>query len=71
MCKKRRFYREITSFSVFNVVFALKNAFKSKKTLVLALAGLLLHNSMRLLVSQCFQCVKIDNVKKKRILSAK
>ena len=34
--------------------------------LVLALVRLILHNSMRLHVSQCFQCVKIDNVQKTR-----
>ena len=28
--QKTRFYRELTRFSAFNVVFALKNAFKSK-----------------------------------------
>ena len=32
--------------------------------LVLALVGLLLHNSMRLHVSQCFHWVKTDNVQK-------
>ena len=34
--------------------------------LVLALVGLILHNSMRLHVSQCFRCVKTDNVQKTR-----
>ena len=29
--------------------------------LVLALVGLIQHNSMRLHVSQCFHCVKTDN----------
>ena len=34
--------------------------------LVLALVNLILQNSMRLLVSQCFHCVKTDNVQKTR-----
>ena len=66
MCKKRVFSAKITSFSVFNVVFALKNAFKSKEMLVLALVRLILHNSKRLHVSQCFHCVKTDNVQQTR-----
>ena len=32
--------------------------------LVLALVSLILHNSMRLHVSQCFHCVKTENVQK-------
>ena len=34
--------------------------------LVLALDSLILHNSMRLHVSQSFHCVKTDNVQKTR-----
>ena len=34
--------------------------------LVLALVGLIQHNSMRLHVSQCFHCVRTDNVQKTR-----
>ena len=34
--------------------------------LVLALVGLIEHNSMSLHVSQCFHCVKTDNVQKTR-----
>ena len=34
--------------------------------LVLALVSLVLHNSMRLHHSQCFHCVKIDNVHETR-----
>ena len=34
--------------------------------LVLALVSLILHNSMRLLVSECFHYVKSDNVQKLR-----
>ena len=43
-----------------------KNAFKSEEMLVLALVSLILHNSVRLHVSQCFHCVKTDNVQKTR-----
>ena len=46
--------------------FLLKNAFKRRKMLVLALISLVLHNSMRLHHSQCFHCVKTDNVHKTR-----
>ena len=41
--------------------FLLKNAFKRREMLVLALVSLVLHNSMRLHDSQCFHCVKTDN----------
>ena len=34
--------------------------------LVIALVSLVLHNSMQLQVSQCFHCVKTDNVHKTR-----
>ena len=46
--------------------FLLKNAFKRREMLVFALVGLVLHNSMRLHVSQGFHCVKTDNVHKTR-----
>ena len=47
--------------------FLLKNAFKRKETLVLALVSLILQNSTRLRHdSQCFLCVKIDKVQKTR-----
>ena len=46
--------------------FLLKNAFKRRELLVLALVSLLLHSSMRLQASQCFHCVKTDNVQKTR-----
>ena len=39
--------------------------------LVSTLVSLILHNSMRLHVSQCFHCVKTKNVQKKRVFSAK
>ena len=52
------------------MLFLLKNAFKRKEKFVLALTSLILHNSMRLHVSQCFQCVKTDNVQK-HVFSAK
>ena len=61
--QKTRFYREITHFSAFNVVFA---EFKRKEMLVLALVSRNLHISTCLHVSQCFHCVKTDNVQKKR-----
>ena len=44
--------------------FLLKHAFERREKLVLALVTLILHNSMRLHVSQCFHCVKTDNVHK-------
>ena len=62
---KMRFWREIPRFSEFNVVFA-GNAFERGEMLVLALVSLLLHDSIRLHVSQCFHCVKTDNVQKRR-----
>ena len=61
-----RFYREITRFTAINVVFAKKNSFTRKEMFVLALVSLLLHNLMRLLVSQCFHLIKTDNVHKTR-----
>ena len=63
--QKTRFQREITRFSAFNVVL-LKNAFKRRDMLVSGLVCLILRNSMRLHVSQCFHCVKTDNVQKTR-----
>ena len=44
--------------------FLLKNAFKRRETLDLALAGLFLNILPRLPVSQSFHCVKTDNVQK-------
>ena len=52
-------------FRAFNVVFADKRVL-TQEMLVLALVSLRLHNSMRLLVSQGFHCVKTDNVHKTR-----
>ena len=46
--------------------FSLKNAFKRRKTLALALVSIVLHNSMHLHHSQCFYCVKTDSVQKTR-----
>ena len=46
--------------------FLLKNAFKRREILVLALVSLDLHNSMRLPYSQCFYCVKTENVHQTR-----
>ena len=39
--------------------------------LVLGLFSLILHNSMRLHVSQCFHCVKTDSVQKKNAFLAR
>ena len=49
--------------------FLLKNALKRREMLVLALVRLILHNSMRVHVSQYFHCVKTDNVQKTRFLA--
>ena len=46
--------------------FLLKNEFKRRETLVLALVSLVLHDSMHLHHSQCFHCVKTDSVQKPR-----
>ena len=66
---KTRFQREIPRSSAFNAVFAEqlnKNKIKRREMLVLALFGLIFHNSMRFHVSQCFHCGKTDNVQKTR-----
>ena len=55
--QKTRFLREIPRFSALTS-FLLKNSFKRRETLVLALVSLFLHNSMHLHHSQCFHCVK-------------
>ena len=44
----------------------MKNAFKCRELLVLALVSLVLRIAMRLNVSQDFHCVKTDNVRKTR-----
>ena len=65
MCIKHLFtakYRVLAHLKL----FLLKNAFERKEMLVLALVTLLLHNSKRLHVSQCFHCVETDNVYKTR-----
>ena len=65
MCEKRvysakkRVLAHLTS-------LLLKNAFKRRELLVLALVSLILHSLMRLQSSQCFHCVKTDNVQKTR-----
>ena len=46
--------------------FLLNNAIKPREMLVSALVSLIMHISMRLHVSQCFQCVETDNVHKMR-----
>ena len=49
--------------------FLLKNAFKRREMLVLALVSLVLLNTMRLHHSQCFHFVKTDNVHKTAFLA--
>ena len=57
---KKRFLAHLTS-------FLLKNAFKRRETLVLALVSLFLYYSMHLHHSQCFHCdVKTHSVHKTR-----
>ena len=46
--------------------FLLKNNFQRREMIVLALVSLVLHISMRLHHSQCFHCVKTDNVQETR-----
>ena len=65
MCIKRVFtakYRVLAHLTS----FLLKNAFKRREMLVLALVSLVLHNSMHLHYSQGFHCVKTDNVHRTR-----
>ena len=59
---KKRVLAHLTS-------FLLKNAFKRREKLVLALKSLVLHNSMCLHHSQCFHCVKTDYVHETRFLA--
>ena len=61
MCIKRVFsakYRVLAHLTSFLV----KNAFKRREMLGLALVSLVLHNLMSLHYFQCFHCVKTDNV---------
>ena len=66
MCIKRVFSSKERVLAHLTSFLLKKNAFKRKKMLVLALVSLLLHNSLRLYVSQYFQSVKTDNVLKTR-----
>ena len=63
---KTRFLAQNTAFQRIQRRFCSKNEFKRKEMLVLPLVSLILHNSTRLHVSQCFYCVKTDNVQKTR-----
>ena len=65
MCKKRVFSAKKRVLT-FLTSFLLKNAFKRREMLSLALVSLILHNSMRMHVSQCFPFLKTDNVQKTR-----
>ena len=62
MCEKRVYSAKLAHLTS----FLLKNAFKRRELLVLTLVSLILHSSMRLQSSQCFHCVKTDNVQKTR-----
>ena len=64
--QKTRFYPEKKRVLAHLTSFLLKNAYKRRKMLGLALVSLILHNSMRLHVSQCFHCFKTENVHKTR-----
>ena len=57
---KERVLAHLTSFLL------KKNTFKRRGMFVSALVSFILHNSRRLRVSQCFHCVKTDNVHKTR-----
>ena len=70
MCKKRVFSAKKRVLAHLTT-FLLKNAFKRKEILVLGLDILILHNSMRLHVSQCFHCVKTENGQTTRFLREK
>ena len=63
MCKKRVFSAKQRALAHLKSLL-LKNKFKRREMLVLALVSLILHNSMCLDVYQCFHCVKTDNVQK-------
>ena len=63
MCEKR-VYSAKKRVLAHSTSFLLKNAFKCRELLVLALVSLILHSSMRLQASQCFQCVETFNVQK-------
>ena len=63
MCEKRVFSAKQRAIAHITS-FLLKNAFKRSEMLVLALVSLILHNLLGLHVSQCFHCVKADNVLK-------
>ena len=66
MCEKRVFNAKLRVLAHLTS-FLLKNAFKRREILVLALVSLILRSSMRLQASQCFHCVKADNVRKTRL----
>ena len=63
--QKMRFQTEIPRWSALTSLL-LKNAFKRREKIVLALVSLVLQNSMHLHVSQCSHCVKTDNLHKTR-----
>ena len=65
MCMKRVFSAEYRVLAQLTS-FLLNNAFENKEMLVLALYSLTLRILFHLHVSECFHCVKIDNVRKTR-----
>ena len=65
MCIKRIFSAK-KSILAHLTSFSLKDAFKRKKMLVLALVSLIRHNSIGLHVSQCFHRVKTHYVHEER-----
>ena len=66
VCMKRVFSSKKRVLAHLPTSFLLKNAFKRRETIVLALVSLVLHYSMHLHYSQCFHCVKTDSVHKTR-----
>ena len=70
MCKKRVFTAKKRVLA-HPTSFLLKNVFKRRETLVLALVSLILHNSMRLHVSQCFHFLKTIMCKQTRFYREK
>ena len=74
MCKKRVFTAKKRVLA-HSTSFLLRNVFKRREMLVLALNSLILHNSMRLHVSPCFHilktilCKKHVFIAKKRVLA--
>ena len=69
MCEKRVYSAKKRVLALLTS-FLLKHAFKRRQMRVLALVSLILHNSMRLHVTQCIHGFKTNNVIK-RVFTAK